>query len=276
MKERTHYLWLVLAGVLLLLNLPIPASRQVKAFIREAFSPFQQVAGGWTGHVRSATRALRSKRVLNDSADAMARELFVLRDEVRQLREIERENTALRDVLGFAAQSDKALVPCQILSRGDISGWWHTIRIDGGIAGGVTNDMAVLSFDGLVGRVLAVTDSTAEVLLVTDRNCKVAVRVSGTDVLGIMRGDASSINGAGPLEMFRSAGRCRMDFVDRGVDLAAGDMIETSGLGGVYPPGALVGVVTAVQEDPSGLYQVADVMPVLDVRGLRYVFVVRR
>lgn len=276
MKERTHYFWLVLAGVLLLLNLPIPASQRVKSFVREAFSPFQQVTGTWTRHIRSAVRTLHEKRVLNESADAMVRELFVLRDKVRQQREIERENSELRDVLGFAAQSDKALIPCQILSRGDISGWWHTIRIDQGVSGGVTNDMAVLSFEGLVGRVQSVTENTAEVLLVTDRNCKVAVRVSGSEVLGIVRGDAASLEGEGPLGMFRDAGRCRMDFIDRGVDLAPGDAVETSGLGGVYPPGTPVGTVTAVREDPSGLYQVADVGPVLDVRSLKYVFVVRR
>lgn len=276
MKERTHYFWLVLAGVLLLLNLPIPASQRVKSFAREVFSPFQQITGSWTRHLHSAVRTLHEKRVLNESADAMARELFVLRDENRQLREIERENSELRDVLGFTAQNDKALIPCQVLSRGEFSGWWNTIRIGQGLESGVTNDLAVLSFDGLVGRVLSVSDNTSDVLLLTDRNCKVAVRVTDSEVLGIVRGDAASLEGAGPLSVFRSAGRCRMDFIDRGVDIAPGDSVETSGMGGVYPPGLPVGTVTAVREDPTGLYLVADVEPVLDVRALKYVFVVRR
>ena len=67
---------------------------------------------------------------------------------------------------------------------------------------------------------------------------------------------------------------CRMDYISREDEIWGHDEVVTSGLGGVFPEGLLVGYVKKVDIDPSGLYQRADVIPAAELGKLRYVFVV--
>jgi len=76
------------------------------------------------------------------------------------------------------------------------------------------------------------------------------------------------------LEMLYAVRPARMDYIPRDASLIAGAEIMTSGLGGVYPEGLLLGRVTAIYEQPHKLYRQADVMPSADMNSLRYVFVV--
>ena len=65
-----------------------------------------------------------------------------------------------------------------------------------------------------------------------------------------------------------------MDYIPRDQKIFENDEVMTSGLGGVYPEGLVVGTVSRMDMDPSGLYQRADVVPSADLSDLRYVFVV--
>jgi len=69
---------------------------------------------------------------------------------------------------------------------------------------------------------------------------------------------------------------CRMDFIVKEADLLPGDEVVTSGLGGVYPAGLLIGYVEKAYLDRSGLYQYADIVPAADLRSLEFVFIVVR
>jgi rod shape-determining protein MreC len=125
--------------------------------------------------------------------------------------------------------------------------------------------MAVVTPDGLVGKTVDVSLRTADVLLLSDPNCKVSARIARTGTFGLVSGTGPARDGA----ML-----CRMEFINKDVPIRAGDQVLTSGLGGVFPPGLLVGYVDAVDLDESGLYQRADVVPRADLGRLTYVFVV--
>ena len=274
MKERRHYIWLVLLGVVLLLNIPAGGVPRFKGLFREVMAPFQKAAHSLSERLRQVLSNVDRIDAMSQSTDSIATELFILRDRMRRLDELEAENAELRGVLQFASRSTYKLVACQVIGRGDISGWWQMIHINKGRVDGLRKNHAVIGFSGLVGRTLEVSEHSSDVLLLTDRNCKVAALLPRSRGLGILRGDGASQTGGAPLQMFYAMKPCRMDYVDKNLKIEIGDQVVTSGLGGVYPADVTIGSVVETHDDASGLYQSLDVKPVLELRTLRYVFVV--
>lgn len=258
-------MWVVLAAVLLtVLNLPIAASRRAKAVLREALAPLQQAVSGVSRKTGESVRAIRGIGDLAEENKAMSAELAHLRAEVRDLRLLENENVELRRQLDFVRRTPRRLIPCEVIAR-DISGWWHTIRLNRGSGDGLVSPMAVMTLDGLVGRTVDVSLRTADVLLISDPSCKVSARIVRTGAFGVVSGTGET--GGGRV-------LCTMEFMNKNVPILEGDEIVTSGLGGVFPQGLLIGYVEKVYRDKTGLFQRADIVPKADLGVLNYVFAV--
>lgn len=265
MKNTGLVIWVLVAAVLLtVLNLPIAVSRQAKAALREAIAPVQSVLSGFSRKVRESVKSIRGIGGLLAENQKMAEELAHLRSEVRDLKALEQENTDLRAQLQFARRADFRLIPAEVISR-DITGWWQTVRLGKGSADDVTLNTAVVTMDGLVGRTTDLSLHTADVLLLSDPGCKVSAQIARTGSFGIVSGRGASASGQVV---------CQMSFINKNTPILAGDEVVTSGLGGVFPKGLLVGYVDQVHTDESGLFQRADVIPKADVGALSYVFVV--
>ncbi|NCC52254.1 MAG: rod shape-determining protein MreC [Spartobacteria bacterium] len=247
-----------------LLNLPDAVSGRVKDALREGVAPLQQVFSVFSFRIKEAGTALRGLGGAVRENREMAAELTRLRGYVRHLREVENENIELRNQLLFSRRSERELIPCEVIGR-DISGWWHSVRLWNGRADGVETNQAVITSDGLVGKVMDVSAHTSDVLLISDPNCRISVRISRTGSFGISTGRGASLSGE-PL--------CQLDFIDKNSEIRPGDEVTTSGLGGVFPRGLLVGYIENVTQDESGLYQSAHIVPTADLGKLAYVFVV--
>jgi rod shape-determining protein MreC len=129
----------------------------------------------------------------------------------------------------------------------------------------VAEGRAVITPDGLVGRTVSVSDRTADVLLLSDRTCKVSVRLERSGVFGVLAG-----TGAKPGEQ----PACRLDYLSQTADVQEGDEVVTTGMGGVFPKGLIVGRVVRVEMHEAGLYQVAWVESAAKLGKLEYAFVV--
>lgn len=265
MKDRR---WIALCAigliVLAILNLPDTASLRVKGAVRDGLSPLQ---GALRGGVREVREIIRYVRGIGDLAlenRALFEEIVYLRGEVRVARDLERDNQMLRELLGFSRRFPTRLISCEVIGR-DSTGWWQTVRLDKGAESGVAEDRAVITPDGLLGRTVAVSDETADVLLLSDPTCKVSVRVARSGVLGIMTG-----LGGAPGEQ----PACRMDYMGLTADIQEGDEIVTSGLGGVFPKGLVAGRVTRVEVSADGLYRTAFLQINADLGRAEYGFVV--
>lgn len=264
MKDRR---WIALCAigliVLATLNLPDAASSRVKGAVRDGISPLQAALRGGVRDLREIIRYIRGIGDLALENRALSEELVYLRGEMRIARELERDNRMLRDLLGFVQRFPNQLVSCEVIGR-DSTGWWQTVRLDKGAEAGVAEGRAVITPDGLLGRTVAVSGRTADVLLLSDPTCQVSVRLARSGVLGVMQG-----LGAGPGEQ----PACRMDYMARTADVQQGDEVVTSGMGGVFPKGLLVGRVARVETDPSGLYQRAWIDIAADLGRAEYAFV---
>ncbi len=265
MRERSISIWLILGTALIVaLNLPESVSDRGKAAIREFLAPLQGLVTSVGQNVGQGVDAIRGLGDLALDNRNMAAELTRLRSELRYLEALEQENIELREQLGYLRRPDRELIPAEVIAR-DISGWWHSLRIGKGLAEGVEPQMAVVTPDGLLGRTMNVSAGTSDVLLISDPSCRVSAYLPRVQTYGITSGRGLSVRG---LPMVR------MEFINKDKEIRAGDEVVTSGLGGTYPRGILIGYVERVVMDDSGLYQMADIVPASDIGRLAYCFVV--
>jgi rod shape-determining protein MreC len=187
-----------------------------------------------------------------------------LRHELRSYKSLREENQELRVLLKLKTLSNYPLLPAQLVMH-DVNGWWQMIRIDKGSGDGVEINLPVTSPEGLLGQIVSVSARTADVLFLTNPKMKIAARLARSDVFGIVRGEGASLG---------EDARCRMDFIMKNAEVNRADEIVTSGLGGVYPAGLVIGYVEEVKLDTSGLFQYAEVIPAADYKSLDIVFVV--
>lgn len=254
------------AALLILLNLPGAASRAVKTAVREAAAPLQALWADVALRAREGAATVRGLGGLAGRNRELEAELLLLRGENRELQVFREENEQLRLLLGYPARTPRSLIAAEIISR-DASGWWQSLRLGRGARDGLAAGRAVVTPDGLVGRTLEVTPRTAEVLLLTDPSSRIAAEVPRAGAFGIVSGQGVRADGRVTL---------RMDYLDRHREVRPGDAVVTSGLGGVFPRGLLIGHVGAADHanpEALGLHQGATVLPRVDLGALRHVFV---
>ena len=249
--------------MLAMMNLPDSASRRVKGAVRDGISPLQAALRGGARELQEIFRYVRGIGDLALENRALSEEIVYLRGEMRMANELERDNQMLRDLLGFVQRFPTKLISCEVIGR-DSTGWWQTARLDKETLAGVAEARAVITPEGLIGRTESMSDRTADVLLLSDPACKVSVRLSRTGVFGVAEG-----LGAKPGEQ----PVCRMDYVLQTADVQEGDEVVTSGLGGLFPKGLLVGRVAKVDMHEAGLYQTAWIDSAANLGELEYGFV---
>lgn len=258
-------LWLVLGVFFVtLLNLPESMSRSVKSAVREAVAPLQSgVTRVWRG-VRESVSNIRGLGGLVRENQRMSAEMARLTNQLNEFKALEKENAALRQLIGFHQRAPRDLIAAEVIAR-DPDGWWQSLRLNTGSDAGVAPDMAVVSPDGLVGKTVETSRNTSDVLLVSDPSCRISAQVLRTGSFGVVSGGGST---------WKGQVICRMDFINKNAPIKPGDEVVTSGLGGIFPKGLLIGYVDSVEEDRSGLYQHAEILSRADLGSLQYVFVV--
>ena len=178
------------------------------------------------------------------------------------LRGMEAENSRLRNALGYRERSVFELKPARIIAR-DASTWYQTIKIDRGSDDKIKPDMPVLTEEGLVGKTTVVSDHAATVILIADENCRVAASIEGSREQGIARGERLSD---------RSTPLVGLGFLSKQANLQSGQKVYTSGVGGVFPSGILIGAVRDFKVRELDGYSA--LVPAVDLSTIDDVFVV--
>jgi rod shape-determining protein MreC len=194
---------------------------------------------------------------------ALRVELDELRATDQTLQGLAAENNQLRRALQFRERSSFKLVPARIIAR-DATTWWSTIKLDKGSNDGIGPDQPVLTEDGLVGKTTVVAGNACTVLLISDENCGVAATVEGTRERGIVRGTRTSTATAPDLNL---------GLLSKLADLKPGQKVFSSGVGGVFPSGILIGEVKKFEVLP--LEGTASIIPSVDLTTIEDVFIVR-
>lgn len=197
------------------------------------------------GSSDEATARLRSE-------NAQLKEQLVGHEERRQ------ENERLKKLLSFSAQRDERMVAARIIGV-DATSWFRSITIDRGSAEQIREGMAVLSANGVVGRVVTSNQHSSRVLLVVDAASKLSALVERTRARAICRGDGDGMS---------------LDYLPLTDDVQVGDLLITSGLGGGFPKGLIIGAVTRVDKRGFDMFQTVKVEPAIDFEHLEEVLVI--
>ena len=195
-----------------------------------------------------------------------------LRRRVSELEELEREyqdaireKERLEDLLGLAEERPEFTYEDAQVTRRTTSNWESNLTIDQGSADGVEVDDCVIDqYGNLVGIVTEVGSNWSLVATVLDPSVELGGRVARTDDDAILEGDFTLM-----LE-----GQLKLSYLPEDTQLVSGDQVITSGLGGVYPAGLVVGEITGLFTEADGVSRYAQVKPAADLDSVRYVYVI--
>ncbi len=246
----------------------------VRRLAQEGIHPYEKalrwfgrtlsVPGQWL--VQAHTGVQRLGRLEAENAE--------LRLAVSRLESVKLENKTLRHLLEVSDTVQGRFVVCTVLSRGGAAGWWERLRLSAGERDGIRSGQPVLGPAGIVGRIVSVSAGSSEVLLITDPNSRVACVLDPglPGWRGVLVGAGSASRGK-QLELLYSLDPLLLRFLDRDIEIPERARVLTSGKGGVFPAGYLLGHVVASRQEPGGLYQVAEVKPAVDPWSLTHVLV---
>lgn len=202
-------------------------------------------------------RDVASLRARNEELE---KEIASLQTKIIDLNQQLSEAEVLYALLGYQKDNlQSKYITAAVIGR-DPNPFMSYLLIDQGSDSGLRRGMPVITDQGLVGRIDAVTATGARVQLITDASSVVNVEMDPD------RGDAQ-IQGS-------LTGDITIERVSQDVDLQVGDLVLTSGLGGSFPTGILVGQVASVRNQVNELFQTATVQPVVDFTNLQAVLVV--
>lgn len=242
---------------------PVESARRV---VGEVFGP---VETGTATAIRPFTAVpdwFRSRGALNDDVARLEAENSRLRS---QAATADYDRNRLQEYDGLTAAADDlgyALVPARVVALGPAQSFSDAVTIDAGSRAGIRPDMTVINNDGLVGRVLRVTSTTATVLLVVDTDSVVGGRVGESMEVGFLHGRG----------VVGDSGRLDLELVDESEVPAKDDIVVTWGSedGAPYVAGVPVGRVTSVFSSVRESTQRAVIDPYVDFGSLDLVGVV--
>ncbi len=246
---------------LILLNLPAHTTARLKLAIGSLFLPLFGLSNSSDQLANKAGDAITTRSELLKQNDSLRTQNEELRMQALQAQETARENARFRQLIGWQQTRPWKLKLAKVVLR-DPSNWWRTVQIDKGRLDGLSNDLPVLTMNGLVGRISAVSPATSTVILIGDPDCKVAAKIVET-------GDTGVIGTTDPLDNSLVA----LGFLSKNAKLTPGQTVITSGLGGIFPTGIPIGTVADSHLVENGLFIEARVKLAADLGSLDEVWV---
>jgi rod shape-determining protein MreC len=226
--------------------------------VQAAAAPVSAVGEYATRPVRGLFAWASDLGVSRSQLEALRQQNDELRKTVAGLQEAKLQNERLRGLVSFAQASKAKSLGASVIGRPTDS-WEGVITIDRGSTDGVKPGMPVLGPAGLLGQTVDVAPGSSKVRLITDPSSGVAAMLQATRATGIVKGSFE--------------GGLSLEFVSTKVPVRAGDVVITSGIGGVFPKGLIVGEVSKVTKSPADLYQRIELKPSGDLSGLEDVLV---
>jgi len=234
----------------------------VERWLRDLLAPLQGGATTVLDGAETAAGLTVSRSQLLAENQALRQENAQLTEKISRLQEMEVENVRLRGLLNMKSSlgGQWQTVTARVIAR-DPGNWYQNLTINRGSSDGLLQGMPVINQDGLVGQITAVSSNTAEVLLILDKDGAVSALNQLSRTPGVVEG------------VDNPRGFLRMIHVPQDAVLRENEIIISSGLGGVFPPGLRIGYVVSVQAEANGLMQEAIIRPFVDFERLEEVLV---
>ncbi|CAH0541569.1 rod shape-determining protein MreC [Vibrio marisflavi] len=254
------FLAIVISASLMLADSRLGAFSSVRYFLNSLVAPIQYAADLPRTMFDGFYERFNSRQHLIDTNTKLKNEVLLLKSDLLLLDQYKEENKRLRKLLGSPYVRDERKMIAEVMAV-DTTPYRHQIVIDKGSEDGVYVGQPVINDKGIVGQVTYVSAQNSRVLLLTDSNSAIPVQVIRNDIRVIA-------SGTGQVDQIN------LEHIPTSTDIRVGDLLVTSGLGGVYPEGYPVATVTSVNRDTKREFADITAKPVVDFERLRYLLLV--
>jgi len=270
LKNLVTSKWFIILVVIVLLivllvstNSSVGPVNVLRNVIRIPLAPLQKVYVSLTEKATGFFQDVASMKQAREENLQMKETIRKLEQNSLEIAELKRQNEAFKKLLDFKEEySDYTFLGSIIIGK-DPGNWFDVFTIDRGVKDGLKRGLGypVIAAEGLVGRISNVEVLSSNVVSIIDMDSTVSVRVARTRDLLVVRGDL----------LLKNDGLCRVDYIQPNADLEPGDVLETSGMGNVYPKGIRVGVIDKIIQNEGQYDSYAIMKPAVDFKRLEEV-----
>ena len=250
----------IVSASLMLADSRLDTFSSVRYLLNSMVAPIQYAANLPRTMFDGAFERMNTRQTLLENSRSLKREVLRLKSELILLDQYKEENQRLRKLLGSSFVRDEKKVVTEVMAV-DTSPYRHQVVIDKGKIDGVYVGQPVINEKGIVGQVTFVAAHNARVLLLTDAKNAIPVQVIRNDIRVIASGN-------GEID------EIRLEHIPTSTDIQVGDLLVTSGLGGIYPEGYPVANVTVVDHDTRQEFASIKAEPVVEFDRLRYLLLI--
>ncbi|HKC64461.1 MAG TPA: rod shape-determining protein MreC [Pyrinomonadaceae bacterium] len=240
----------------------VTKQRMIRVWAQAIVSPFQRVASGIGDAGSSVVQYVKDLRNAAAENAQLKQRVEQMEGELAGLRAEHDENERLRALLDFKQKNGYKSVSASVIAR-DPSIWFDTVTISRGSSDGIELNMPVVTPSGIVGRIVAVSPWTAQVMLITDERA----------AAGAVVGQLGQSNALGSVKGLGNNGLLEMRYVSGLEEVNPGDYVVTTGQDGIYPPGLNVGEVVEVKKGTATTPHTIYLKPGAHLNALEYVAV---
>ncbi|EJH56414.1 rod shape-determining protein MreC [Vibrio cholerae HC-43B1] len=232
----------------------------VRFLLNSLVAPIQFAADMPRGLFDDFYDSISSRQQLRENNQLLKREVLTLKSNLLLLEQYKEENQRLRKLLGSSFLRDEKKVVTEVMAV-DTSPYRHQVVIDKGRVDGVYEGQPIINEKGIVGQVSFVAAHNSRVLLLIDPNTAIPVQNIRNDIRVIASGNGQT-------------DQIQLEHIPTSTDIEVGDMLVTSGLGGVYPEGYPVAIVSQVDKDTRREFASIKADPVVEFDRLRYLLLI--
>ncbi len=268
-KNKTGF-WIIVTVILLSIAIGVFNAASDVTFIEDAIgivvTPVQKLFTNIGNGTSDFMGYFADKKNLQKEIKRLKTENADLKIQVNENSASKIENEQLRKLLNLKSNnSEFEFIAAEVIARNP-SNWYATLTIDKGADSGIALNQPVVSAgNSLVGKISEVGTTWAKVTLLTNPNHAAGALVLRSGEYGICEGEGD----------ISSDGGCRLSFVSKNANIIVGDTVVTSGLGGVYPKGLVIGKVQKIKPDIESISQYAVISPDADFKNIQAVFVIK-
>ncbi len=268
-NKQTEILGVVITIIILLLliflsNVEINKLSYIESVASSIVNPIQRIFSDIKNKIQGNSAYFSNMDSIIAENEELKKKNSDLETELRELEMIKAENTTLKEYMSLAEKYQSyQTIPAYVINK-DVSNFSSTLILNVGSKDGIRENMTVIADKGLVGHIISVSENTCKVQVIIDSASTVSCSISTTQ---------ESIICKGTLENNQIL---RASYIPPGAELIQGDKVYTSGIGGIYPKGIIIGSVKEIITTSNITDRYAIVEPEVDFSKIDTVLIINQ